>query len=421
MTSIKYLKLAKTVAPATALFVWNLDCNGGLQNSDTSQTIGINRMNTLYCEGVDALKSSNVLSGAGISPGSCKDNFNDSSQHKVPVAEVYQEECKTKVEKLPENNGAVDSKDNSELFHGLFPIRQLWKQKLPYPLWDKNWDERKEEITGNYDSDSSREKFVRKHGVTRHIILVRHGQYNMTYKEDEKRILTPLGREQAELTGVRLAEMIRGIDPHFEPCNVKVVRTSGMARAKETLDIILTKLPQDCSIEIAEPDTLLNEGRPSHHIPGGRVSSSIVERTDEDHPRIEAAFRKYFYRADPPKQDLEKGSNTIGDDKEKKNNGKENDAKDVGDSINKEEKVELKHNSKHEFEIIVCHANVIRYFLCRALQLPPEAWLRFCVFNGSLTYLTIRPTGSVSCRMLGDIGHMGVDHSTFSSHHGFNW
>ena len=182
MTGIKYLKLAKTVAPATALFVWNLDCNGSLQNPDTSQTIGINRMNTLYCEGVDALKSSNVLSGAGISPGSCKDNFNDSSQHKVPVAEVYQEECKTKVEKLPENNGAVDSKDNSELFHGLFPIRQLWKQKLPYPLWDKNWDERKEEITGNYDSDSSREKFVRKHGVTRHIILVRHGQYNMTYK-----------------------------------------------------------------------------------------------------------------------------------------------------------------------------------------------------------------------------------------------
>ena len=57
----------------------------------------------------------------------------------------------------------------------------------------------------------------------------------------------------------------------------------------------------------------------------------------------------------------------------------------------------------------------------RALQLPPEAWLRLCTFNCSLTYLTIRPTGSVSCRMLGDIGHLPYQMSTFSQHRGFNW
>jgi hypothetical protein len=56
-----------------------------------------------------------------------------------------------------------------------------------------------------------------------------------------------------------------------------------------------------------------------------------------------------------------------------------------------------------------------------ALQLPPEAWLRYCPFNCSLTYLTIRPTGSVSCRMVGDIGHLPYDACTFSQHHGFNW
>ena len=86
------------------------------------------------------------------------------------------------------------------------------------------------------------------------------------------------------------------------------------------------------------------------------------------------------------------------------------------------EEMKLKPHPQHEFEIIVCHANVIRYFLCRALQIPPEAWLRLCTFNCSLTYLTIRPgTGTVSCRMLGDIGHLGIEHSTFSMHHGFNW
>jgi len=56
-----------------------------------------------------------------------------------------------------------------------------------------------------------------------------------------------------------------------------------------------------------------------------------------------------------------------------------------------------------------------------ALQLPPEAWLRYCPFNCSLTYLTIRPTGTVSCRMLGDIGHLPYNASTFSGHHGYNW
>ena len=48
---------------------------------------------------------------------------------------------------------------------------------------------------------------------------------------------------------------------------------------------------------------------------------------------------------------------------------------------------------RHEYDIIVCHMNVIRYFVLRALQLPPEAWLRLGGFNGSITHLTIRPSG----------------------------
>ena len=124
--------------------------------------------------------------------------------------------------------------------------------------------------------------------------------------------------------------------------------------------------------------------RPCHHIPGGRASSKTIQATDDNHPRIEAAFNKYFHRADY--------------DEEMKNEG-----------------------HHHEVEIIVCHANVIRYFLCRALQLPPEAWLRYCPFNCSLTYFTIRPTGTVSCRMVGDCGHLPYEATTFSMHDGFLW
>ena len=154
--------------------------------------------------------------------------------------------------------------------------------------------------------------------------------------------------------------------------------------------------------------------RPCHHIPGGKVRPSVVQITDDQHPRIERAFRKYFYRADMP------DFPSPGDDKE---NNSSDDSRTMINQSNTERETtqQLESDPQHEFEIIVCHANVSRYFFCRALQLPPEAWLRLCTFNCSLTYFTIRPTGTVSCRMLGDIGHLPYELNTFSGHTGYNW
>ncbi|MCI4392378.1 hypothetical protein PGIGA_G00145160 [Pangasianodon gigas] len=89
----------------------------------------------------------------------------------------------------------------------------------------------------------------------------------------------------------------------------------------------------------------------------------------EDGARIEAAFRRYIHRADPKQKD-------------------------------------------DSYEIIVCHANVIRFFVCRALQFPPEGWLRLGLNNGSITWLTIRPSGRVALRALGDSGFMPPDKVT---------
>eukprot|EP00979_Chaetoceros_neogracilis_P008902 scaffold2002_cov245-Chaetoceros_neogracile.AAC.3 len=320
---------------------------------------------------------------------------------------------------MEQNGSEIKPTEEPEvLFHDLFPLRQLWKPKSPYPLWDANWDGNKPESTGDKQKDHENSRYTRKNGVTRHIILIRHGQYDETHSEDEKRILTPLGREQAELTGKRLAEMIAGIDKQFGPCGVKTIRVSNMARAKETADIIARELPD--SVLKAEPDPILNEGRPCHTIPGGRVGPSTIKKTDEGHERIEEAFHKYFARAEVPIRHVEEPN----PDNEGNNNNEatEGTARSEGENESETEVVEeLAPHPQHEFEIIVCHANVIRYFMCRALQLPPEAWLRMCTFNCSLNYVTIRATGSVSVRMLGDIGHLGYDHSTFSMHHGFNW
>lgn len=221
-------------------------------------------------------------------------------------------------------------------FYGLFPKRQLWQPKVEYPLWDDNWDGREPLSTGDKAVDRERMRRVRKTGVTRHVILVRHGQYDETYREDEKRRLTELGKKQADLTGKRIAEMIRGADESFGPCKVKVIRVSDLLRAKETADIIAKHLP---GVERAKPDPLLNEGRPAHTIPGGTAKPAVVEMTDSHHPKIEEAFQKYFHRSLP--DDDDEGSDDAGGDGDEKG------------------------RNLHEFEIVVGHANVIRYFLCR--------------------------------------------------------
>ena len=78
-------------------------------------------------------------------------------------------------------------------------------------------------------------------------------------QEDTKRHLTKLGREQAHLTGKRLAEIVNGINEKFQPCNVKTIRVSNMTRAKETASIISEYLPKE-NIVRDLPDPLLNEG-----------------------------------------------------------------------------------------------------------------------------------------------------------------
>jgi serine/threonine-protein phosphatase PGAM5 len=92
----------------------------------------------------------------------------------------------------------------------------------------------------------------------------------------------------------------------------------------------------------------------------------------QDGSRIEAAFRKYFHRADC-------------------------------------------HQKADSYTMLVCHANVIRYFVCRALQFPSEAWLRLSLHHASITWISIQPSGRVILRLYGDCGHMPPDFVTTSN------
>ena len=94
---------------------------------------------------------------------------------------------------------------------------------------------------------------------------------------------------------------------------------------------------------------------PAHTIPsGGKPSPGRMERIQEGHERIEAAFQKYFHRADEI---------DMPDDAYFKGDPKEADAKKSASEVPPDP------SSKHEYEIIVCHANLIRYFMCRSVVL----------------------------------------------------
>jgi len=219
----------------------------------------------------------------------------------------------------------------------------------PVVQWDNNWDQRHPRT----DDEKS------KRTATRHLLLIRHGQYNIKGQTDAQRYLTDLGREQAVLTGKRIAQL--NLPLTYLVC-------STMTRAQQTAGLMRQSLPETLTIKSDDP--ILAEGAPYPPEPPNR-SWNPEDKYFADGARIESAFRKYFHRADVDQD-------------------------------------------KDSYEVIVCHANVIRYFVCRALQLPPEAWLRMSLKHASITWVTIRPSGKVSIRGVGEAGHFPPEKLTTS-------
>ncbi|XP_071065833.1 serine/threonine-protein phosphatase PGAM5, mitochondrial isoform X2 [Dasypus novemcinctus] len=187
-------------------------------------------------------------------------------------------------------------------------------------VWDPNWDRReplslinlrKRNLESGEEELASRLDHC-KAKATRHIFLIRHSQYHVDGCLEKDRTLTALGREQAELTGLRLASLGLKFD--------KIVHSS-MTRAVETADIVGKHLP---GVGRVSTD-LLREGAPIEPDPPVSHWKPDAVQYYEDGARIEAAFRNYIHRAD---------------------------AKQEQDS----------------YEILICHANVIRYIVCRNTQ-----------------------------------------------------
>jgi serine/threonine-protein phosphatase PGAM5 len=156
--------------------------------------------------------------------------------------------------------------------------------------------------------------------------------------------LTKLGREQADVTG-------RWISEHLGESRVDALWSSTLPRARETAEIIAQSVRQSK----VRPASVLCEGMYSK-VKGYDVSAS--ER-QEDRERADAAYDRFFRasRAD-------------------------------------------------RLEIVVCHGNLIRYLICRAIDVPVGRWTRMNSHHCSLTRVLVRDTGAVRVVSYNETAHL---------------
>lgn len=182
----------------------------------------------------------------------------------------------------------------------------------------------------------------------RSILLVRHGHYLPDPNADEQLGpgISTLGVTQARLVGARLAGMRGQFDALY---------VSPLQRARDTAAVVGEEFP--------------------------RRRFKVVDDLEECTPPT----RREDITAGMPKEDLEAC------------------------------KAQLDRLFEHYFkpakrggrnEVFVCHGNVIRYLVTRALGVDSLAWLEMSVGHASITHIRVEADGSFKVIAIGDVGHM---------------
>jgi serine/threonine-protein phosphatase PGAM5 len=183
----------------------------------------------------------------------------------------------------------------------------------------------------------------------RTLYLIRHGQYNHDddRNSDIGKALVPLGIAQTRLVANRLKSL---------PVTMNSLTSSTMTRARQTamiinkdypeLELIQTRLIRECTPPTWREDIMAEED-----------PEELKICTDN----LDAAFSKYF---------------TPSPDEEDQN------------------------------DIIVCHGNVIRYFVTKVLKVETMSWLQMTMGNCGLTVVRIKPDGSMKLVSFNDMGHI---------------
>lgn len=191
----------------------------------------------------------------------------------------------------------------------------------------------------------------------REVVLVRHGHYVADPAIDEKvgPGLSPIGVAQAKLAGARLGSDLSRVDGLY---------VSPMQRARDTAASIGNTFPGQAFDVIADM---------AECTPPTRREDIMATETQESTAACKAQLDRLFERFFETKADAGRT------------------------------------------DVLVCHGNVIRYLVTRALGVDTAAWLEMSVGHASVTRIRIEPDGRLKVIAVGDIGHIPPNMRTGAS------
>lgn len=189
----------------------------------------------------------------------------------------------------------------------------------------------------------------------RTIVLIRHGEYEHDddCDEDIGCGLVSLGRQQARLVADRLKAM---------PFSFTSIQASAMTRARQTGEIIAARFSE---LELAVHRDI------RECTPNTRREDIMAEMKPGEGEECEANLEEAWDRIFVPAV----GSN--------------------------------------EYDIVVCHGNVIRWFVTQVLEVDRLAWLQMSIANCSITVVQVRADGSKKLIAFADSGHIPYSMTTY--------
>jgi serine/threonine-protein phosphatase PGAM5 len=178
--------------------------------------------------------------------------------------------------------------------------------------------------------------------AARTLYLMRHGAYD----NEAARTVDGPGLVPLGIAQARLtAARLQAL-----PNTPKTILASSMLRARQTAAVLHESLPQ---VPIETTDAL-RECTPSI---AGRDGADAAHACEQ---RLDAAYTQYFVPA----------------------------------------------AGTEETDVLVCHGNVIRYFVMKALAVDATHWLQMTVGNASITVIRVEANGAIHVLSVGDVGHL---------------
>ena len=207
------------------------------------------------------------------------------------------------------------------------------------------------------------------------LYLVRHGQTNRASPPFDAlgNGLTDLGREQAELTAQRLRAL-----------PIDIIHHSPLRRAAETAKVIAAACP-DVPVR---PARLLQECIP--YLPAPFIewyTSSSDEEIWEKRQHLPSDLKPWLdmWAAGTEWSRIEQG---------------------MQQARRSFEKYFVPAHRSTRHEIVVCHGNILRYFVCRALNVAEDAWIQTDVHNCGISEILVEPNGRTMLVSHNDTGHL---------------